>query len=91
MLINILIESQKTSFGLNNLFINNCGMEVVLIVISQIKLLVLAINILLKRMFCIYYPVQFNKDRAEIKILINFGSKINTIIPAYAFKLSSKV
>ena len=34
---------------------------------------------------CIYYPVQFRKDQgAIIWVLIDLGSKVNTITPAYA-------
>ena len=35
----------------------------------------------------IYYPVQFQKDKEVIMALINFGSKVNTMILAYASKL----
>lgn len=39
----------------------------------------------------IYYLVQFQKGKKEvIRALINFGSKINTIIPTYISKLCFK-
>ena len=44
--------------------------------------------IVLDRVSCIYYPVQFRKDKgATIWALINSGSKINAITPAYAKQL----
>lgn len=41
-------------------------------------------NMILKRVFYIYYFGWFKKD--EIKVLINSGSKFNTILPRYALK-----
>ena len=44
--------------------------------------------IFLDRVPCIYYPVQFQKDqRTTIWALINFGSEVNAMTPAYAKKL----
>lgn len=37
------------------------------------------------------YPVQFQKDQAKIPALLDFGSEINVINPAYTAKLSLKV
>ena len=36
---------------------------------------------------CIHYPVQFRKDKETIRALIDFGSEVNAMIPAYAKKL----
>ena len=36
---------------------------------------------------CIYYPVQFKKDTAEVRALIDSGSEVNAIAPAYGKKL----
>lgn len=46
-------------------------------------------NISLQKVFYIYYSIQFKKDK--LKVLIYFGSKINTIMPAYISKLSLKI
>ena len=35
----------------------------------------------------IHYPVQFCKDKETIQALINSGSEINAMTPAYAKKL----
>ena len=43
--------------------------------------------IVLDRVPCIYYSVQFQKDKATIQALINSGSKFNAITPAYAKQL----
>lgn len=46
-------------------------------------------NINLKRVSCIYYPIQFKKDK--IKALINSDNEVNIIIPTYKAKLGFKV
>ena len=43
--------------------------------------------IVLDRVPCIYYPVQFQKDKATIWALIDFGNKVNAMTPAYAKQL----
>ena len=43
--------------------------------------------IVLDQVLYIYYPVQFQKDKATIQALINSGSKFNMITPAYAKQL----
>ena len=48
-------------------------------------------EVILDRVFCIYYPVQFRKDKEVIRALINSGSKVNTITPAYASNLGLRV
>lgn len=42
---------------------------------------------------CVCYPVLFQKDRgeAEIMALIDFGSEVNAMNPAYAAKLGLRV
>ena len=46
-------------------------------------------KVVLDRVLCIYYPVQFwkNKKKATIQALIDFGSEVNAMIPAYAKQL----
>ena len=36
---------------------------------------------------CIYYPIQFKKDTPEVQTLIDLGSEVNAMAPAYAKKL----
>ena len=36
---------------------------------------------------CIHHPVQFRKDKEIIRVLIDSGSDVNAITPAYAKKL----
>ena len=40
---------------------------------------------------CIYYPVQFKKDTAEVRALIDSGSEVNTMAPVYAKKLGLRI
>lgn len=40
---------------------------------------------------CINYPVQFQKDDSKTRALLNNGSKVNAISPAYAEKLCLQV
>ena len=44
-------------------------------------------EIILDQILCIYYPVQFRKNKKTIWALINFNSELNAITPAYAKKL----
>ena len=49
-------------------------------------------EVILDRVPCIHYPVQFRKDKgATIRALIDLGSKVNTITPAYAKQLGLQV
>ena len=49
-------------------------------------------EVILNRMSYINYPVQFWKDKeAAIRALINSGSKIKAITPAYAKQLGFQV
>ena len=42
-------------------------------------------EVILDQVPCIHYPVQFQKDkRAIIQSLINSGSEVNAMTPAYA-------
>ena len=43
--------------------------------------------IVLDRVPCIYYPVQFRKNKATIRALIDSGSEVNAMILAYAKQL----
>ena len=45
----------------------------------------------LKRVFCIYYPVQFKKNIAEVQALIDSKSEVNTMATAYAKKLGLRL
>ena len=48
--------------------------------------------IVLDRVPCIYYPVQFQKDKgATIQALIDLGSKVNAMTLAYARQLGFQV
>ena len=49
-------------------------------------------EVILDRVPCIHYPVQFRKDkRATIRALIDSGSKVNAMTPAYAKQLGLQV
>lgn len=39
----------------------------------------------------IHYPIQFQKGKKVTQALINFGNKVNVIIPAYASILGVRV
>ena len=40
---------------------------------------------------CICYPIWFKKNEAQVRALINFGSKVNAMTSEYASKLGLKV
>ena len=40
---------------------------------------------------CIHYPVQFKKNTAEVRALIDSRKEVNAIAPAYAKKLGLQV
>lgn len=49
-------------------------------------------DIILDRISYIYYPLCFRKDKKnKMQALINFGSKVNTMTPAYILKLGLTV
>ena len=41
-------------------------------------------EVILDRVPCIHYPVQFQKDKEVIKALIDSASKVNAMTPTYA-------
>ena len=46
-------------------------------------------EVILDRVSCIHYPMQFQKDkRATIWVLIDSGSEVNAMTPVYAKQLS---
>ena len=45
----------------------------------------------LEQISCIHYPLYFQKNIVGVRALINSGSEVNTMIPAYVLKLSLKV
>ena len=46
-------------------------------------------NVVLDEIFYICYPIRFKKK--EVQALINFGNKVNAMMPAYAPNLGLKV
>ena len=49
-------------------------------------------GMILERVLCIHYLLRFRKDKEnEVRALINSGSKVNAMIPAYALRLGLKV
>ena len=48
-------------------------------------------EMILGRVPCIHHPAQFRKDKEVIKALIDSGSKVNAITPAYAKQLGLQV
>ena len=47
--------------------------------------------VLLDRVPCICYPMRFKKSEVQVQALIDTGSKVNAMTPAYALKLGLKV
>ena len=48
-------------------------------------------EIVLKRVSCIHYPLRFQKDTVYVKALVNSGSKVNDMTPAYVSELGLQV
>ena len=49
-------------------------------------------EVILDRVPCIHYPVQFRKDKgATIQALIDSNSKVNAMTPAYAKQLGLQI
>ena len=48
-------------------------------------------EVILKRVPYIHYILRFRKDTADVKALINSGSKVNAMTPAYTLKLGLRV
>ena len=46
-------------------------------------------DVLLQRVPCVHYPIQFKKK--EVQALIDSGSEVNAMSPAYASKLGLRV
>ena len=42
------------------------------------------------RVPCIHYPVWFQEDQEQVKVLLDSGNKVNAMSPAYAKKLGLK-
>lgn len=45
----------------------------------------------LARILYIDYPLHFQKNINKIQILLDLGSEVNAIMPAYVFKLSLQI
>ena len=45
----------------------------------------------LERVPCIHYPLRFRKDTAGVRALVDSGSEVNAMTPAYAAKLGLQV
>ena len=50
-----------------------------------------ASEVILCQVLCIHYPVQFRKDKATIKALIDLGNEVNAMTPVYAKQLGLRV
>ena len=48
-------------------------------------------HVFLERVPYIHYPLCFRKDTANVRVLIDLGSEVNTMSPAYVSKLGLKV
>ena len=48
-------------------------------------------HVSLERVPCIHYPLRFRKDTAGVRALIDSGSEVNAMSPAYASKLGLRV
>lgn len=66
-----------------------------LVLVSTISIPVTEIskkkNIILEKVLFIYYLLCFQKKTLEIKALIDFNCKVNTITPIYALKLGFEI
>ena len=40
---------------------------------------------------CVHYPLRFRKDTADIRALIDSGSEVNAMTPAYTSRLGLRV
>ena len=48
-------------------------------------------EVTLERVPCINYPLYFQKDIAGVRALVDLGSEVNAMTPAYTAKLGLKV
>ena len=64
-----------------------------LVSVSAISSLVTETNkeVTLERVLCVHYPLRFRKDTADVRALIDSGSEVNAMTPAYASKLGLRV
>lgn len=51
----------------------------------------LLVIFLFKGILCIYHPLYFKKNQAEVKALLDFSSETNAITPAYVTRLGFKI
>ena len=47
-------------------------------------------EVVIERVPCIHYPVQFQEGQEQVKALLDSGSEVNAISPAYAKRLGLK-
>ena len=47
-------------------------------------------EVVLERVPCIYYPARFQGDQEQVRALLDSGSEVNAMSPAYAEKLGLK-
>ena len=48
-------------------------------------------EVVIERVPCIHYPLRFRKDPVGVRALINSGSEVNAMTPAYTSKLGLRV
>ena len=48
-------------------------------------------HVTLERVLFVYYPLRFQKDTVDVRALIDSGSEVNAMTPAYASKLGLRV
>ena len=48
-------------------------------------------EVTLERVPCIHYPLRFQKDTKGVRALVDSGSGVNAMTPAYAAKLGLQV
>lgn len=78
----MIIASIKTFFAI--IF----AIDNFIIVLSLKALVSNNFILLLKRILCIYYLIQFKKNQVESQVLIKFSSEINAMTFAFAKQLN---
>ena len=48
-------------------------------------------DVTLKRVPCVHYLLRFQKNTVDVRVLIDSGSEVNAITPAYTSKLGFRV
>ena len=48
-------------------------------------------KVVLEKVSCIHYPIWFQESQEQVMALLNSGSKVNAMSPAYAKKLGLKI